>query len=231
MRPFLLYVLASLACSCYGQGFSYPAVPLQGRLTHDFVPAGWAVRDSARGDLNGDGGADAALVLQRRDSVTLVNASGDTVTTQPRILVVLFRTAAHALRLAEQSNTFILPHDNPAMEDPYRGMTIAKGSLRLRFRLFYNMGSWYVTESSYQFRYQQAQFVLIGADYTYRHRGTAEVAQYSYNFLTGKRSKVAGSDKQGFSRPAWKQLNLKTRKTLKTFRAPFTWEVEQDIYL
>ena len=50
------------------------------------------------------------------------------------------------------------------MNDPYQEMAIKNGVLEIKFHLFYNMGSWYVTNSAYKFRYQQHQFVLIGAD-------------------------------------------------------------------
>ena len=117
------------------------------------------------------------------------------------------------------------------MDDPYQEMTINNGILVVRFHLFYNMGSWYVTNAVYKFRYQQGQFVLIGADNSSFHRATHDFEDYSYNFLTKKRALTKGNDNKGTKKTTWKSLNISQLKTLKTFVEPFTWEVEADLYL
>jgi len=85
--------------------------------------------------------------------------------------------------------------------------------------------------SAYKFRYQQHQFVLIGADNFSFHRATQDFEDYSYNFLTNKRVLTKGNDDKGTKKTTLKSLNIATLKTLKTFTEPFTWEVETDIYL
>jgi hypothetical protein len=216
----------------YGQDFSYPSINATGQRIIDFVPTGWTILDSAYGDLNKDGIKDAAIIIQHKDSLSLVNSLEDTVLTQPRMLLILFKKPAeNSYELTEQSNSFILKHDNPTMDDPYQELTINNGILEVKFHLFYNMGSWYVTNAVYKFRYKQGQFVLIGADNSSFHRATHDFEDYSYNFLTKKRALTKGNDNKGTKKTDWKPLNISTLKTLKTFKEPFTWEVEPDIYL
>ena len=117
------------------------------------------------------------------------------------------------------------------MDDPYQELAVNNGILELKFYLFYNMGSWYVTNAVYKFHYQQGQFVLIGADNSSVHRTTHDFEDYSYNFLTKKRALTKGNDIKGTRKTTWKSLNISGFETLKTFNKPFTWEVETDIYL
>lgn len=232
MRPFLTFILTFLFVSSYGQDFFYPTVSKSGESINDFVPAGWTILDSIKGDLNKDYIDDAVIILQHEESVTLINTDGDTTLTQPRILLILIKdTVSNSFKLTDRSNSFILKHDNPAMEDPYQGLAINKGVLEITFNIFYNMGSWYVTNASYKFRYQQGEFVLIGADNYSFHRATHDFEDYSYNFLTRKRILTKGNDNNGTKKSTSKTLSLSTLKTLKTFKEPFTWEVEKDVVL
>lgn len=232
MRHFLTFILAIFCGISYGQKFSYPSIKVAGQSITDFVPAGWTIFESAYGDLNKDGVKDAVIVIQHKDSISMVNSLEDSVLTQPRMLLILFKKPVDSsFKLVEQSNSFILKHDNPAMDDPFQKLSIKNGILEIKYHLFYNMGSWYVTNTAYKFRYQQGQFVLIGADNSSFHRATHDFEDYSYNFLTKKRVLTKGNDNKGNKKTSWKTLNILELKTLKTLNEPFTWEVENGIYL
>src|SRR5687767_10601911 len=84
MRYTLIFILAILFNVSYGQAFLYPVMKSNGQSIVDFIPVGWTVLDSAYGDLNNDGLKDVAVILQHKDSVSLVNSLEDTVLTQPR---------------------------------------------------------------------------------------------------------------------------------------------------
>lgn len=231
MRHVLTFILTFAIGLSYGQEFSYPSIKSNGKTIADFIPKSWAVLDSTYGDLNKDGLEDAAIVLQHKDSITLVN-NIDTVLTQPRILLILFKNPSNnGFQLIEQSNSFILKHDNSGMDDPFQELAITNGILVLTFQLFYNMGSWYVTNATYKFRYQKGQFALIGADKSSFHRATHDFEDYSYNFLTKKRILTKGNDNAKKHIRNSKTISLSSLKTLKTLNKPFTWEVEKDIYL
>lgn len=234
MRQFLTLLLF-FAIKSSAQSFTYPVIKQSGLSINDFIPKAWTILDSTSGDLNKDNLNDYALVLQHADSVTMVKTEDgeqDTVITQPRMLLILFKDpSGNALNRIEQNNSFILNHDNPDMDDPYQSIKIDKGILQIDFRLFYNMGSWYVNTATYKFRYQNNQFTLIGADNKSFHRASHDFEEYSYNFLTRKRSLTTGNDEKGTKKTEWKTFNLTTPKTLKTFPRPFTWEVEESVYL
>ena len=231
MRPVLTTIFLFSIGLSFGQDFSYPTITSKGHNLNDFVPNGWTIIDSAKGDLNKDGIADAVVILQHLDSVTLIKL-GDTVITQPRILLVLFKTYSDKLfHLIERSNTFISSHDNSIMDDPYQGLTIEKGILKIDFRLFYNAGGWYTSSSTYKFRYDNRKFALIGADLFTIHRATLEYEDYSYNFLTNKKRYTKGNDQTGTKKTTFKRLAFIKPMTFKTFIEPYSWEIENDIYL
>ena len=73
MRNIITVIFFFSFSSSFGQSFSYPLIKSVGVSTNEFVPFGWTILDSAFGDLNKDGTDDAAIVLQHRDSVLLIN--------------------------------------------------------------------------------------------------------------------------------------------------------------
>jgi hypothetical protein len=231
MKTIFTFFLSIFIGNCFAQSFSYPAINKAANKLDELVPSGWGIIDSATGDMNKDGLADAAIVLQYKDSVSMKNEDGHTVRTHPRILAIAFQKSSGGYELLQQSNTFIKKDDNPAMEDPFVDVAINKGVLDIRFRQFATIGSWYVTNFSYKFRYQQGELTLIGADRNSFHRSSHDYDNYSYNFLTKKRERVEGNDNEGKPKKTLKAIALPELKTLKTFTTPFSWEVETDIFL
>ena len=229
ISTFLFILITSFA---FGQAnFNYPKIKYQGRNYKDFIPVGWTAIDTAEGDINKDMIKDAALVLQCKKSIRTIN-EGDTLTTHPRMLIVLLQnTQNQTFKLATQSNTFIINSDNPTLEDPYQEIEITKGILMVKFQLFYNMGSWYTTNTSYKFHYQNNQFALIGADYYSFHRATHDYEEYSFNFLSKKRSLKKGNEKEKTKKTAWSAIKISELKTLETLKKPFDWEIEEGILL
>lgn len=227
---FQIFLFILLAAPSLAQRFEYPSVPAAGKSVADFIPVGWTMLDSAFGDLNRDSLQDCAIILQYADSVEILKADEDTVLTQPRVLLIFFKTEKGHFRLIHQNNSFVLNHHSPTMDDPYQDLTITKGALRLKFQLFYTMGSWYVTDLLYIFRYEDGEFVLIGADYYSLHRASRDFEQYSFNFLTKKRSYTKGKAGKRTNKPAWKPIKTEL-KNLRTLKEPLTWEVEKDFYL
>lgn len=234
MRNFFTFILTINLGIAYGQVFSYPTIQNAGSGRHmtDFVPTGWAILDSAMGDLNNDGTNDVVLILQQTNGLTIVNKATDTAQTKARILLLLLKNpVSHNYEVTEQSNSFILKYDNDMMEDPYLGLTINKGILEIRFYLFYTTGSWYVTNAAYKFRYQQGEFCLIGAEKSSFHRATHDYEEYSYNFLSNKRILTKGNENKGKKKIFSKTLDKRPLKTIKTLIEPFSWEVEPDVIL
>ncbi len=228
MRIYFIFLCLLFVNLAHAQEFSYPVVKPKGNSFGEFFPKSWTILDSATGDLNKDKLNDAAIVLQYKDTVAIPDGYGDSVVAQPRVLIILFRDSSGGYKLVEQSNTFILVIDNPYSTDPYEDVMIERGVLKIRFQLFGTS----ITNASYAFRYQQGEFVLIGADKFSVNRADLEFENYSFNFLTKKRSLDTGNEDKGTkNKTQWKPINIPQLKTLKTFRQPMTWEVEEYIYL
>ncbi len=216
--------------------FSYPDIKPCGTAIGQFVPPGWKVIDSAFGDLNKDKAGDMALVIQHNDSIALVDTGmdgqPDTVFMQPRILAIFFYDkVTRQYRLIEQSNSFIVGRDNPYMDEPFRGILIARGVLSIQFFLWYSAGSWEMSNHAYKFRYQNNQFELIGADYLETNRASGKTNDRSYNFVTQKVKVSTGNISNNRKKVTYHNIAQKEMKTLKTFEEPFTWEVENGFYL
>lgn len=88
---FLICSLPGLLTSAaYAQQVQYPAIKRNAQDLTDFVPPGWEIRDGTTGDLNKDGLADKALVLERSTGKGATNEQDSTASAVPRMLVVLF---------------------------------------------------------------------------------------------------------------------------------------------
>jgi len=236
--PFLLLFCATV----FGQEFNFPAekdypkITDSGQSINDFVPKSWKVIGKAFGDLNKDKTQDCVLVIQGTNTKFLNKNDGlgaNVYDTNPRILIVLFKdTAKSNYKLAKQSNTFIKTPDSPTMSEPFQAAKIQNGVLQLDFEQWYSAGSWAANQMSYKFRFQDGEFVLIGADKTASARNTGETETRSYNFLTGKvQITTANFASKAKKRVEWRTYKLDKLKTLDTFKEPFGWEIEYDYYI
>lgn len=219
------------------QDFVYPTIIKEGLKVKEFIPYGWKIRDSVSGDLNNDRTNDIAVILQYKDTVTILNPDEydpDTIHIQPRILLILFLDKrTHKFQFVEQNNTFILRNDDPTLlDDPYQSITITKGVLSVEFQLSYGIGSWNITHSSYSFRYQNNDFVLVSAYKNMFNRATHNYENYSFDFLQKQWKLTKGNDDTD-QLPETETLHLDVNelKTLKTLKAPYTWELVKDVFL
>jgi hypothetical protein len=214
----------------------YPPLPKEASKCEDFAPKNWQIMSKTPGDLNNDRAADCVLVIRNTDAKFLNKNDGlgtEIYDTNPRILVILFKNVEKNLyQLAKQSNSFIVTPDSPTMSEPFQEASIKNGVLQLSFEQWSSAGSWSMAQMSYKFRFQNGDFVLIGADKTESMRNTGEMETRSYNFLTKKVRIETGnfsSDKKGKVR--WKAFKLEKLKTFDTFKAPFDWEIEPDFQI
>ncbi len=208
-----LLIVLLLHYAAGAQSFEYPIIKAEAGTPLQFIPEKWILRDSATGDLNKDGLKDVVLIIQLRDSIPIYTIEGDnadTVITQPRMLLILFRLSDPDMyRLVVQQNSFIPLHDSPLMEDPLDGITIRNSVISFQFHYFQSMGSWYISNNVYRFRYQHGQFELIGADEMTANRASGEMETRSINFITGKENYVTGKNFTGRNehiKSTWKKI-------------------------
>ncbi|MDX5418534.1 MAG: hypothetical protein LPK09_04905 [Hymenobacteraceae bacterium] len=221
MKLKLVIVLLLKFGFAIGQDSNYPILSTKGGKIQDFIPKGWVLLDSVNGDLNKDGFADKAFII---DSNEEQNSNEQSVNKRTLVVVFYDTTAKHFNLIEQTSNLFSSLINKPNLF--YEVMEINKGTLAVTFM---HAGS-YPTIYDYKFRYQNNVFYLIGADKRYSKPSAYE--NYSFNFLSKKWSLTTGNDNSDESPvTVWKKLELPELKTLKNFGGPNSWKIAEGIYL
>jgi hypothetical protein len=158
-----------------------PAVQVPARAAQPagFVPEGWVVEQQEVADFNGDGLADALLMMRPRE------ASG----VPQRILAVVLRQrgAGAGYKLAEVNRRLIPQADGSAQEDPMADgkLDARPGGFDIKLTLMAGAGSYLSATVRYRFRYEGGCFRLTGYDRMETHRATLATHDLSIDFLTG----------------------------------------------
>jgi len=169
----------------------YPKLAVHAATPNDFIPKGWKLEQMKKGDLNGDGKADIALVLHQNDPRNVVRnelvLGAAQYDTNPRILAVaLADPRGQGYTLVLENHSLIPILDQPTIDDPFKSVSILNGSLRVSLRFWSSVGSYSAYETTYTFRYSTDCFRLIGYDNTDMQRNSGQTTEYSVNYLTGK---------------------------------------------
>lgn len=161
-----------------GETVAIPNLISQGKNTEAFVPKGWRLIKETNGDLNKDGLADIAGVLEYGRPYE----QGSLEEAPPRLLFLAFQDKERQYRLSIQTAKAILRADQGGVwGDPFAGLSVNRGSILLEF---YGGSNWRWAHS-YRFRYQDGGWYLIGATIESFFTGTGEGTKEDYNLLTG----------------------------------------------
>lgn len=174
---------------------TYPVIVTDGPDAKAFVPKGWTLEQQQTGDLDGDGLSDLALAFHMQDPRNIIpnpgGFCGETIDTNPRILVIALAQPGGGYRLAMQNHSLVPRRDNPCAEDWFSadsvidgGIEIKHGAFRVKLSLFMSAGGWDMGSSIYTFRWQQGALRLIGFDSTNSERNTGAMQTLSINYLT-----------------------------------------------
>ena len=178
----------------------YPTdFPEQGNKMEDFVPKHWSAIMKVDGDLNKDGLTDTALIVEQENPNNIsITEYNDTLNTNPRALLVLFKQENGTYKLAAKNDKGFIepPKESSSLLDPLGegDINIKNNTLRLRFQYFFSAGSWYITNVEYVFRYQNSHFELIGVETNSFHRATGEETIVSFNLSTNKLETTMGGN-------------------------------------
>ena len=178
----------------------YPTdFPEQGNKMEDFVPKHWSAIMKVDGDLNKDGLTDTALIVEQENPNNIsITEYNDTLNTNPRALLVLFKQENGTYKLAAKNDKGFIepPKENSSLLDPLEegDINIKNNTLRLKFQYFFSAGSWYITNVEYVFRYQNSHFELIGVETNSFHRATGEETIVSFNLSTNKLETTMGGN-------------------------------------
>lgn len=221
MRPTLLAILLLFAINCAAQ-----TIPTNAPTVAGFCPKNWKIIVQDSGDLNKDGLIDQALIIENTDPKSIVKNDrlGESkLNLNPRWLLVLFKTDT-GYQLAGLNKTLVPTEgdpESPCLTDPLEETEkklIKNGLLRLSFHYWLSCGSYEVTDHDYIFRYQHAQFEMIGLDFSSFSRSTGEMFSTSINFSTGKRSVTVGGNmfKPEIDKPktSWSTIKHKVSRPL-----------------
>ncbi len=191
---------------------TYPDVVEHAATAKGFVPKGWGLEITAKGDLNGDGEDDLALVIRGKDKANILEDQGpEPLDTNPRMLVVaLADEDGYALALT--NNTLIPRADNGFQADVLSedgGVTIDRGSVVVKLYLFMSAGGSDTGTTAFRFRFEEERLRLIGFDSTNVNRMSGVVEETSINYLTGKVVTKTGSIESDESKSKTSRLKKK----------------------
>lgn len=204
MRKIIFLILALLVVQqSFGQNNDIKIKSICAKAT-DFVPAGWKLVKEAKGDLNKDGLADVALVIENKDPRNFISNTdklgGDTLNLNPRLVLVAFKKANGTYQLVAKNAAFIPTQHSetsPCLTDPFGengSIEIAKGLLSIHFQNFYSCGAWEIYNFDYIFRYQNRKFELIGYNKSSMHRSSGEQTSTTMNFSTMRMNYTSGTN-------------------------------------
>ncbi len=195
---------------------TYPELASHGASINDFVPKGWRLELSRKGDLNKDGKLDHVLVLRCNDPKNIVKNDGlgvDKFDTNPRLLAIVFAKKNGGYERVLSNKTLIPRNDNPSMEDPLdsvaaNGIEIKNGTLHVTLGIFFSAGSWAMGSKDFTFRWQGGAFRLIGFDENFVQRNSGATNKTSINYLTGRKRLTTGSIENDAEKTAWRKTSV-----------------------
>lgn len=157
----IVCVVVLLSCTeSFSQSRVLSKIPLTGVSPRLFIPAGYDTLQTAEGDLNKDGIADFAMVLQSdKERDASLDEEGIDVDSLPkRILVVLLKKNDVYQLAAKTDKAILCKYCGGIFGEPFDGIWIDKGILQLH----HYGGSAWRWSYTHKFRYQQNNLYLIG---------------------------------------------------------------------
>ena len=221
-RKWFLVLLLFLSCSFFIFGETFPE---KGKTVNDFIPKGWKVLLTARGDLNNDKLEDTAIVIEKDDKKNIKKNDSlgpEYLNLNPRVLLVVFKQKDGTYVLAVKNDKGFIQsegdEENPTLMDTLDEISIKNNILKIDFNYVLSAGSWAASHTVYTFRFQNNRFELIGFDNNSYMRNSGEKEEFSLNFSTSKVKITAGgniSDKNlDKQKQQWKNVNIKKRYIL-----------------
>lgn len=187
---------------------SYPQIIAHATTIDAFVPRGWAVESKVTGDLNGDGRPDVAILLRDTDPKNIIDGRSaygpEHFDTNPYMLLVLLANANGEYDLALQDHAFVGRPNYPVYQS--RQIGIKRGVLVVQF----TNSAADDFEPSFEFRWQDGRWMLIGYDYIGASHG--EYLAMSANLLTGYVQETRGivTGPKGKDHPKTKSAHTQT---------------------
>lgn len=236
---FLLFLFTILISQIsYAQKpFTFPKVKQQGMSAEQLAPTNWTIIETANGDLNNDGIDDLALIFESDKVTDEARTYGDNnseiikETQKPRILAIFLKDKSTGKYiLSTQNNDFILrSEEGGKLGDPLRKIAIKDQLLYLRFQ----GGAEWRWEMGYTFQFQNNDWFLTSAINLYFNQNTGDMTERVYDFNTRELFTTVGNlhRRDIANRKTSEVLYFSKRRTFKTFKKPWAWEIMPNVYL
>lgn len=152
---------------------------------------GWSVLFEASGDLNRDGAADYAAIIEApKGENTPDNAcdgTDDYSEAETRRLVIAFADQDGGLKVVANEPRSVLRHDQGGVfGDPLEGLAIERGAVVVT----HYGGSRWRWGDTLRFRHDDDEWRLIGMTEFWLDSAFGNVVEYDYNPLSGKMSRT-----------------------------------------
>ena len=146
---------------------------------HKFIPQNYEILSQSTGDLNNDGKADLAIIIQPKNYKI-----------SDRKLLILFKqNKSDNLILTKKLPEWTYPDHENCLPDAFQeqAIKIRKQALSIIFNSMSTCSNWYGSTNTYHFKWINNDFKLIGFDYDFTQKNTGEVHYTSINYITNKR--------------------------------------------
>ena len=176
----------------------------------------------AMGDLNKDGIQDLAIIAvppEQAPSSTPADEEDSDYREEPAPLLAIFwGTPQGRFRPYKQYQGIIPSGSNYCSYDRSINIT-ERGSLVVEYSLWCSAGSYGTSRDTFNFRYQNDDFFLIGYETEEFSRNTGNRIVDSYNFLTWRKQTVTVNefDSDVPKKETWKKIAKKPLKRLGSF--------------
>jgi hypothetical protein len=171
---FIIFLL--IGTNVFGQ-----ATPKTAKPPTEFVPAGYVVLEKIQGDLNKDNQADYVFIIKGTDRAKFVNDKyrGELDRNRRGIIIAFKNKNQYELVLENRGCFSSENEDGGVYYAPELSVSISKGNLLVHYA-HGRYGYW-----TYNFRYQNSDFELIGYDSSQDHGPVVE-RSVSINLMTKK---------------------------------------------
>jgi hypothetical protein len=167
------------------------------------VPSGWRIEQRHDADLNGDGRADAVLVLRQGETAV-----------PPRTLLVALAATAPATFTATAQNAKLIPSDpSGQIEDPLLdgGIEVRPGEFDVTLVLASASGSAQTATVRYRFRWQNGCLQLVEFRRAETNRASLDIHDMTANLLTGEVTLTSGHESGAKTTEQSRLANLSPR--------------------
>ncbi|MDM1383910.1 hypothetical protein [Myroides marinus] len=211
MRYIVLILFVLMSCVSWSQ-----------KSFFEYVPKNWKIVSTAKGDLNKDGIEDLVLIVKDNDASNRIKNESlgqELLDVNSRNLLILFKDKSGNYTLADSNSNGFIPSENstenPCLSDPFTGVNIVKNILILDFNYWYSCGTYFVSNISYKFRYQNNNFELIGVEESSFSRSSGEQTDTSINFSIKKKEVTTGLNEFHESNPVTTKSSIEISELFK----------------